>query len=198
MKTIIAKPAALFFVLASTLLSAKPAGDPVLVKFKSQKANVQIAGTSSLHDWTEKSEKGTADATFTISGDKLTAIAGLTFTVPVKSIKSEHTAMDNNTYKALNADKFANITYVASAATVTPVDANSYTIKTTGKLTIAGTTNETEVTGTARVNADKSITVTGSKKFKMTDYGVKPPTAVFGTIKTGDALTISYDVKFVK
>jgi polyisoprenoid-binding protein YceI len=106
--------------------------------------------------------------------------------------------MDNNTYKALNVDKNPNITYVLSSATVTPVDGNTYTIKTTGKLTIAGSTRETDVVATGKMNADKSISVTGSKKFKMTDYGIKPPTAMLGTIKTGDDITISYNLKFVK
>ena len=106
--------------------------------------------------------------------------------------------MDNNTYKALNADKSPNISYVLGSATVTPVDASTYTIKTTGKLTIAGNTRETDVIATGKINPDKSITVTGSKRFKMTEYGVKPPTAMFGTIKTGDDVTISYNLKFVK
>jgi hypothetical protein len=44
--------------------------------------------------------------------------------------------------------------------------------------------------------ADKSFTVTGVKKMKMTDYNVKPPTALLGTIKTGNDITISYNLKF--
>lgn len=198
MKKIISKPAVLFFFLASSLVAAKPIGDPVQIKFKSQNGSVQIAGTSSLHDWTEKSDKGTAEATFAINNDKIIDLSTLTFTLPSKSLKSEHTMMDNNTYKALNADKNPNITYVATSATVTPVDATTYTIQTAGKLTIAGNTRETEVVATGKINADKSITVTGTKKFKMTDYGVKPPTAMFGTIKTGDDLTISYNLRFIK
>ncbi|HSU51549.1 MAG TPA: YceI family protein [Segetibacter sp.] len=198
MKTITPKPLVLSLLLACSLMAAKPVGDPVAVKLKSQSTSVQIAGSSSLHDWTEKSDKGTAEAIFTFTGDKISGVSALTFTVPAKSLKSEHTMMDNNTYKALNADKNPNITYVATSANVTSVDANTYNIKSVGKLTIAGTTNETEVVATAKVNSDKSITITGSKKFKMSEYGVKPPTAMFGTIKTGDPLTISYDVKFVK
>lgn len=198
MKKIITKPIVLSFIIASSLIAAKPTGDTIQAKLRAQNGSIQIAGTSTLHDWTEKSDKGSSEATFTISNDKITNVSGLTFTVPAKSLKSEHTMMDNNTYKALNADNNPNITYVETGATVTPVDASTFTIKTTGKLTIAGNTRETDVTATAKVNADKSITVTGSKKFKMTEYGVKPPTVMFGSIKTGDDLTISYNLKFVK
>jgi hypothetical protein len=198
MKKIITKPVALLFFLASTLVAAMPVGDPVQVKFRSLNGSVQIAGTSSLHDWTEKSDKGTAEVTFEMNSDKITNLSGLTFSLPVKSLKSEHTAMDNNTYKALEENKNPNITFVGSAATVTAVEAGTYTIKSTGKLTIAGNSRETEIVATAKINADKTITVTGSKKFKMTEYGVKPPTAMFGTIKTGDDLAISYTLKFAK
>ncbi|GEO11563.1 YceI family protein [Segetibacter aerophilus] len=196
MKKIIAKPAALFFLLASGLIAAKPTDDTIQAKFRAQNGSVQVAGTSSLHDWTEKSDKGGGEATFSFNNDKLADLAALTFSVPAKSLKSEHNMMDNNTHKALNAENNPNITFVAGSGSVTPIDANTYSIKASGRLTIAGNTRETEVIATGKVNADKSISVSGSKKFKMTEYGVKPPTAMFGTIKTGDEITISYNLKF--
>jgi polyisoprenoid-binding protein YceI len=170
---------------------------PAQSRYTSQKASVTIAGTSSLHDWTEKSQQGSGVAVFNFAEEKLT-LNGLSFVVPVKSLKSEHSSMDNNTYKALKADKNPNITYIAHTASITRVNAETFSVKTTGKLTIAGTTNDTDISATVKVNADKSITVSGSKKFKMTDYKVDPPTAVLGTIKTGDEITISFDCRFIK
>lgn len=131
-----------------------------------------------------------------MAGDKISDLSLLVFTLPVTSLKSEHKTMDNNTYKALKADKHPEIAYTLSSATVTPVNATTFTIKTRGKLTIAGTTRETEVDATARVNADNSITVSGSKKLKMTDYGVTPPKVMM--IKTGNDLTISYNLRLTK
>lgn len=165
-------------------------------RYTVQNATVTISGTSSLHDWKETSTKGSGVAVFTISSDKITALNGLSFVVPVKSVKSEHKAMDNNTYNALKADKNPNIVYTATKATVTAVNANTFTITTSGNLTIAGTTKVTDVVATAKINPDKSITISGNKKFKMTDFNVKPPTAVLGTIKTGNDITIGYQFKF--
>jgi polyisoprenoid-binding protein YceI len=198
MKKIITKPMALFFLLATGLMAAKPAGDTVRLKLKAQNGSMQVAGTSSLHDWIEKSDNGSGEATFSFNDDKLADLASLSFSVPARSLKSEHKTMDNNTYKALKADKSPNITFVAGTGSVTPIDANTYSIKAFGRLTIAGNTRETEVVATGKLNADKSISVSGSKKFKMSEYGIKPPTAMFGTIKTGDDLTISYNLKFTK
>ena len=36
----------------------------------------------------------------------------------------------------------------------------------------------------------------GAQQVKMTDYGVDPPTALFGVLKTGDAITISFNTTF--
>lgn len=169
-------------------------------KFQSESVSIQLAGTSSLHDWTEKSDQGTGYAVFAVnSNERVTSLSSMTFTLPAKSLKSDHSLMDKNTYKALKTDANANISFVLTSAKLIPLDGDNYEVKCEGKLTIAGTTNDTEITGTGKYNAaDKSFTVKGSKKMKMTDYKVKPPTVMFGTIKTGDDITISYTIKFVK
>lgn len=166
------------------------------VRYRAANGVITVSGTSTLHDWKENSSKGSANAVFMLTNSKLTDVSLLVFTVPVTSLKSEHKTMDNNTYKALKADKHPEITYTLSSATVTPVNATTYTIKSMGKLTIAGTTRETEVDATAKLSPDNSISVSGSKKLKMTDYGVTPPKVML--IKTGNDLTISYQLKFVK
>lgn len=149
-----------------------------------------------MHDWKETSSKGSVTAVFSWSGNKISDLSQLVFTLPVTSLKSEHKTMDNNTYKALKADKHPEIAYTLSSAKVTPVNPTTFTIKTKGRLTIAGTSRETEVDATAKVNADNSISVSGSKKLKMTDYGVTPPKVMM--IKTGNDLTISYNLRLTK
>ncbi|EPR65510.1 hypothetical protein ADICYQ_5431 [Cyclobacterium qasimii M12-11B] len=41
----------------------------------------------------------------------------------------------------------------------------------------------------------ESISLSGSADVKLTDFKVDPPTAVFGTIKTGDEMTINIKMK---
>ena len=170
------------------------------IKYRSQNLSIVISGTSTLHDWNMKSGQGAAQVNFDLgANDKLTAISGLSFTMPAESLKSEHTMMDNNAYKALKTKENKNISFVQTSATVTPIDATTYQLKMLGKLTIAGTTKETDLIATAKFNpSDKSFIVSGTKKFKMSDYGVKPPTVMMGTIKTGDPLTVTFSTKIVK
>ncbi len=175
---------------------------PVLAQtsYKLNTATISITGTSTLHDWEMKSAQGTGDAVFTIDASgKITGITKLNFAVPANSIKSEHTMMDNNTYKALNTEKYANISFVLSTATVIATGNNNYQINAKGRLSIAGTTKDADLVATGKYNpADNSITITGAEPMKMTDYNVKPPTVMMGTIKTGNEINIGFSVHFVK
>ncbi|MBD0351341.1 MAG: YceI family protein [Flavisolibacter sp.] len=189
---------ALFLIM--TMMSFTLKGSLTDVKFHSQSLSLTVSGTSTLHDWDEKSDKGRCEVLLVIdNNDKLTGISGLNFSVQAESLKSGHSLMDNNTYKALKTDTYKTITYVLSTASVTPVNAGTYQIRTTGTLTIAGTTRETDLAATAKYNpSDKSFTITGTKAFKMTDYNVKPPTVMMGTIKTGNEISVSFTTKIVR
>ena len=113
--------------------------------------------------------------------------------------KCWQTVMDNNTYKALKTTAYQQITFTLSSSTLTQLDGGNYQIRCIGKLSIAGTTRETELIATGKLNpADNSFSVSGTKKMKMTDYNVKPPTVMMGTIKTGDDITISYNLKLTQ
>ncbi|MEO5893756.1 MAG: YceI family protein [Ferruginibacter sp.] len=161
-------------------------------KYHTQTINLKVNGTSSLHDWEMTSTSGLFDASISIANNKV-SFTGLSFTVPAESLKSGHGLMDKNTYKALNTGKNPNISFVLSSGVVSQTGENTYQLKGMGKLTIAGTTIETDLVAMLKYNpADKTFSCTGTKKFKMTQYGVKPPTVMMGAIKTGDDISISY------
>lgn len=175
--------------LFSTLTTAQ-------VKF-SAKDNISliVSGTSTLHAWDMKSSKGDCHATFTLNGSGApTALTALSFSTSAKSLKSEHNAMDKNAYKALKAEQHPEISFTASSGTVSGSDAAGYTVKSTGKLTIAGTTKDAEVIGVCKVNADKSITVTGSTQISMKNFGMTPPSFMMGAVKTGNDVVLKFNL----
>ena len=71
------------------------------------------------------------------------------------------------------------------------VDGTSVTIK--GFLTIAGKENPIELNGTGSAE-NGVLRVKGTEQFKMTEYGVKPPSLMLGTMKVGDPITVSFDL----
>ena len=184
----------LFFLLASSFTLKNGFVD---VKFHSQNVQLLVKGTSTLHDWEMKSQSGSCEVLFAVdNGDKISDLTGLSFSVPVETLKSEHTMMDNNTYKALKAKSFKNISFALSSGSVSQINATTYQVKALGKLSIAGSAKETDLTATVKYNpADKTFSVSGFKKMKMTEYGVTPPSVMMGTIKTGDEITIYFNTK---
>jgi polyisoprenoid-binding protein YceI len=161
---------------------------------------VSLNGTSNLHDWEMKAAKGKSEVSFAIgAGNKIESITKLSFTLPVKNLKSDHTGMDNNTYKALKSPDHPNFSFEMTSGVITSTGINSYLINCKGKLSIAGKTNDTEILATGVYDpSDKSITISGVKKMKMTDFNVAPPKALMGTIKTGNDISVSYTIKFIR
>ncbi len=157
---------------------------------------VGIHGTSNLHDWDETVVTVTGDGAVDWNGDATFDLNALNIKMEVHSIKStEGSMMDKNTYKALKADDHPQITF----ALITPVKAvpvGTHTIAAKVNLSIAGVTKAVNMSVTSLSTAHGNIEFEGSKAIKMTDYGIKPPVALFGTMKTGDDITIHFKTVF--
>lgn len=161
--------------------------------------NIVISGTSTLHDWDMKSAKSDCEAMLVITDDGLPkSLTALSFSTNVDALKSGHGAMDKNAYKALKTDKYNNIVFKATSGVITATDGSNFTIACKGKLTIAGSTIDTDLTAKGKLNANKSITITGIKKISMKDYNVQPPTFGFGAIKTGNDISVKFDLTLNK
>lgn len=177
----------LFSILFLTLFTNPVAAQ---VNYTTKDVTLKVSGSSNVHNWDLQSTTAAVTANITLNrAGSITTISSLTFTTPVIALKSEHNGMDKNTYKALKKDANPTISFVSKTATIT-----ENTIKCYGTLTIAGKGVETELVVTYKVNSDKTITVTGTKNINMVEYGVEPPTALFGTIKTGKEVVLSFAI----
>ena len=157
--------------------------------------NLVIEGTSNIHDWDMKSNKGYCSSIFDITkAGTLNGVTYINFTVPAESLKSEHKAMDKNTYKALNTAKYSSISFTAGSVTVKQNGSNNYALTAKGRLTISNVTKDVVLTANGTMNADKSITYSGSYQLKMTDFNVEPPSVMLGAIKTGDQITVKFNL----
>jgi polyisoprenoid-binding protein YceI len=160
-----------------------------------------IEGTSNLHGWSCKAEK--LDVLIDIDKAVVSqldaappkALKRVGVKVPVRSLKCGHGGMDDNLYKALNADATPDIAYIMATFEAVPGEAkDTFTLKTVGTLTISGKANRVEMDVVANRMADGTIKATGMLPIKMTDYGIKPPTALFGRLKTGDEVKVNFDL----
>ena len=113
-------------------------------------------------------------------------------------MKSGKRGMDKNTYKALKTDTHKSIRYnLVDVVSIEKIDATTFKVQCNGELTIAGTT-KTALIDFLLTTMDNTCSVTGSCSVKMTSFGVEPPKALLGTIKTGDEVTIKFNTSFVQ
>jgi polyisoprenoid-binding protein YceI len=68
-------------------------------------------------------------------------------------------------------------------------------INAVGDLTIGGVTNQVSLQAAYVLNADESITCTGTKSIKMSDYEIKAPSFMLGSLKTGNEVIIDILLK---
>lgn len=147
------------------------------------KSELLIKGTSTVHDWTS-----------TVNDYKVTGVLtenevnDLNVVVTTKSIKSGKSIMDDKTYDALQAEKFPVIGFSADK-----LSKSEGKISGKGILNLVGKDQSVQFTANTKPASDGALQVTGQVSITMSDFGIEPPTAMFGTITTGDEVTIQFN-----
>ena len=157
-----------------------------------------INGTSNVYDWSEKIFNIWGNCHVKRTADKDVSLQSFKIGMLVNSIKSEkYPLMNGLTYKALKGDSFPEITFNL----VEPVEnicgsVSPYVVTAKGRLTIAGVNRE--ITMPMKFVIEKNlIMVEAEQQVKMTEFGVTPPTALFGLIRTGNTITINFKTIFL-
>jgi polyisoprenoid-binding protein YceI len=183
---IITKPILLVLVLCTTHVLAQNTQLQTI-----QQANITIQGTSTIHDWESVVEDVDIEASFSKQDGLWIGVEQLSVNMPVRSIESGKNLMNSKTYEALKAKDHPIITFqFKEMLALTETE-----IKVLGSLSIAGVTKEIELLANYILN-DQEITISGLYPLNMRDFGIDPPTAMMGSIKTGELVDLSYDITF--
>jgi hypothetical protein len=153
----------------------------------------KVEGTSTLHDWEMVSTKAEGNASIKLVKGKIASINSLVVDLPVTSLKSGKNAMDKNAHEALQANKNPQI----QLELVETEAITDELVKAKIRLSIAGTSNMANWEVSYKLSED-GVLFLGSHRIKFSDFKVDPPKAVFGTIKTGDELELSFETTFKK
>jgi polyisoprenoid-binding protein YceI len=79
-----------------------------------------------------------------------------------------------------------------TSATPRSTSGDAFVLDTKGKLTIAGVTRDVAFDVQGSRDPHGKYTLIGQAPIKMTHYGIKPPTAMMGTIRTGDDVKVTF------
>jgi polyisoprenoid-binding protein YceI len=160
---------------------------------------ITINGTSNLHNWDEKVKTVTGSSVINFVDETSFDLEAINIKMEVHSIKSDMGGiMNSNTYKALKADANPQIIFTLTTP-IKSIQTKSAEkiISAKGNLTIAGVTKAVDMQVKISMPDHGKLIFEGSQTIQMTDYGIKPPVALFGTLKTGDAITINFKTNFL-
>jgi len=156
------------------------------------KFNLTISGTTNVHDYETKVTQMNGE--IVLNGTN--QVKGMIVNIPVKSIKSKEKLMDTKTYEAFNAEKYPIITFKMTELNSLQLNGTDVNVAVSGNLTINGTTKKVTLKSNGKVLKSGSYQFKGALALKMTDFNMKPPTAMMGMMKVGDGITLKYDVIF--
>jgi polyisoprenoid-binding protein YceI len=149
-----------------------------------------VEGDSSAHTWKCEAAAFNGAGEATAAEAVPTTLTAFELGVPVKQLKCGNGTMEGKLQDALNAEKNPRIEFTMTSAK--PAEGGA--IEVLGKLTIAGKERTVRSLVTISQEGGKLV-ATGALPMKMSDFGVKPPTAMLGMLKTHDAVTVRFALR---
>ena len=157
-------------------------------------SRVWVDGTSTVRAWHCESARGEGSAAASSTElSQLGSVSRAEFSVPVATLDCRNQTMNGHMRNALKADAAPQIRFRATSVQVTPTSADAGTARMEGTLSMGGQDKPVTLEGTvARENGE--LRVRGSKRLVMTEWGLRPPTLMLGTMKVNPAVTVGFDV----
>ena len=183
-KTLIAAGAVAGFAAAASGQMALPKNLNL-----AKESKLWIEGTSTVKSFSCTAAKVDVSVLAEPGAAPAELVQSASLVVPVGQLDCRNGTMNGHMQKALKADKHPTISWRMTSYRVEGTN-----VVMNGRLTIAGTENPIELRGTGTADNAGTIRFKGSTKFKMTEYGVKPPTLMLGSMKVGDPVTVGFDL----
>jgi len=180
----------IFTILAAlTMIAATFPGGQSQLTINDQ-SRMWVDGTSTIHDW--MCEVGTVEGSIMLDAE-VGQVSNAVVTVPSASIDCDNSTMNKKASKALSVGDYPTIRFTLDEADVAR-DGKDLRIEALGKLEMAGATKAVEASLVGQPAADGGFRFMGSMPIVMSDFGVDAPTAMLGTIRTGDEVTVRFEL----
>jgi len=161
-------------------------------------ARITVSGTSNIHAYTASTTTvrvTRAHLAPVVPGSDLWASAlkpgavdAFEIAIPASTLTSPKEGLDKNMHKALKVSQHPDITF--RLVRLEPAQAGAATA--IGILQIAGVEREVALDLQTERTAG-GLVVKGEMELLMTDYGIKPPTAMLGMLKTDPKVIVAFE-----
>ncbi len=188
------RSALLFTAAAVAASTVTLAGQAAPLKLAS--AKVTITGTTNVHGYTASTSTvrlasvklGAFDGDLWTLTQRPALVEAFEIAIPAATLASDKEGLDKNMHKALKTDKFADITFRMKS-----LEKNGAGLRALGTLTIAGVTKDITL-DLAVQRSGANLSVIGDVPLLMTDYGITPPKAMMGMMRTDPKITIRLEL----
>jgi polyisoprenoid-binding protein YceI len=157
-----------------------------------------VDGTSTVRAFSCKATVLDADITgapnavaAVLAGEK--AVKGVALRIPAEKMDCGNGTMNEHMLKAIKAKEHAAIVFTVTSYDVAK-GGDGVRGALTGTLRLGGVEKAITVHAAGPAAGDGALRVTGAYALKLSDYGLKAPTLMFGTMKVGDAVKVGFDL----
>ena len=179
------------------LMVAWTPANPVLTL--APQSRLWVDGTSTMRSFQCKAATldarietaGPGAVTRVLAGEK--SVSAVELVVPAEALDCSNSTMNKHMLKALKAEEHRAIVFRLSGYETTKT-ADGVQGEVTGDLTLGGVRKAITMKGSATNGGDGMLRVVGTHEIRMSDYGLKAPTLMLGTMKVGDVVKVSFDL----
>lgn len=188
-------------LLAGILLAAWSLQPPVSYTIKPTPNEMYVEGGSTVHDWNcpieELSGSLQADTPEAEDASPVSGISKTQVQVPVDAIQCDKDTMNEKLREALQMNAYPEVYFSLSEAQVSPLPDSGgarFSVDATGEIILAGERREIDLPVQGKRLDNGDLRLTGSHTIRLSDYDVDRPTALLGTVRTSEEVTVHFDV----
>jgi len=156
-------------------------------------SKVWIEGDSNLHPWSCAATR--PESKMEIDAGSPEIARSLNLLIEVSGLECGSGKMNEKLREALRSEKHPYIEYSLIKAQRVPGEKLELDVK--GELTIAGRTQPVRFTVGVEMAPDGTARARGKVDVLMSSFGVEPPTALLGVLKTYDKVTVQFEIRAV-
>jgi polyisoprenoid-binding protein YceI len=155
-----------------------------------------LEGSSNVRDW--RCDATTLDASIDIDDrapSSAARVQSVQVRVPAHALTCGRSQMDKIMYKALHVDDTPECRHIVGRFDVVSESGDrGQSLVMQGTLRIAGRERTVRVPVDLEEQRDGTVRARGALPILMTDYGISPPTALFGVVRTENRIVVKFDL----
>ncbi len=158
---------------------------------------VEVRGTSTLHDWSMRSEILTSEVVFNAGNGEPESIESVVFIVQKVTLESDNARLHRLAHKEMDAENHPEITFQSTGNGISWINDDTLRATAEGDLTVSGVTRQITVEATC-ANEGRLFICSGTKDLRMTDFDIDPPRLFLGTLRTHDDITVEFSMMYAR